>query len=158
MNQRFVVAVFLALFGCVPAAAPGGPTAAVPARYQEFFELPLAEQHVRLTALPIEEQVEIYLYAVTARHPPDLGFAVDVAKSGAVAVPVLLRRLENTHEEGAQQKLLYVFEWMAKLRSYDVRADATALEILRRTVTNMRNPLYRERSEASIAAVLHAPR
>lgn len=154
VSGRGLLLVSLLLVGCVPPQTLLAPREAPPAKYQEFFRLPLYRQGQEIKNYSIEEQIDIYLYAVQKKHPPVLGFAYDIARSGAAAVPIVIQRLRDAQSDLTKADLIYVFEAMAVLGSYDVKGDPEVMRALKEAVSTMRWEATKERSQASIQVIL----
>lgn len=147
-------ALVLSLGGCVE----------TPSEYEEFFKLPLAQQHREIDNYPFDKQIEIYLVAVAMRHPPDYGFAYDIAHNGEIAVPFLVERLNNEQSEFTQQHIIYVFQIMAEFHSwgveheryieYDVKSDHEVVSLVEELVSSMQEPLPRQRGEEALDVIL----
>ncbi len=140
----------------------------MPPEYEEFFKLPLRQQHREIHNYPLDKQIEIYLIEVSTGRPPDYGFAYDIASNGEIAVPFLVERLKNEQRELNQEDIIrdiiYVFEKMAELHSwgvehdlyieYDVKSDKEIVSLVEELVSSMQEPLPRERSEKSLDVIL----
>ena len=99
----FALTVVILLFGCREGA---------PAEDRAFFELPLQQRHEKFRTLPVEKQLELYFYAVQ-RHPPDYGFANDIAQRGEGIIPLLVERLKREKDESKQRDIIYIFKALA---------------------------------------------
>ncbi len=135
----------------------------IPPEYDQFFKLPLAQQHREIQNYPFDKQIEIYLLSMK-RHPPDYGFATDIARNGKIAVPFLVERLKNEQHEFTQEDIILVFERMAEFHSwgaehdlyieYDVKSDREVVSLLEEVVSSMQDRHYKERSEESLDVIL----
>lgn len=156
VGHRSLLALVLSLGACLYEGAPP--------EYEEFFKLPLAQQHREIDNYPFDKQIEIYLVAVQRIHPPDYGFADDIASHGEVAVPFLVERLNNEQSEFTQQHIIYVFQMMAEFHSwgvehdlyieYDVKSDQEVVSLVEELVSSMQEPLPRQRGEEALGVIL----
>ncbi|MDA2925560.1 hypothetical protein MYX65_13085 [Acidobacteria bacterium AH-259-L09] len=136
----------------------------IPSEYRAFFDLPLSQQHRAIHDYPLDKQLDIYLIAVTRIHPPDYAFADDIASSGKKATPILVKRLKGEQDESIQQKIIYIFEVMARCHNfnvqhdlyldYDVGNDKDVITLVKQVVSLMEGPFYKERSERSLKVIL----
>ncbi|MDQ3649108.1 MAG: hypothetical protein M3458_02270 [Acidobacteriota bacterium] len=130
---RIALAAILTLL--LISALLAGCSQKIPAEYKWFFDLPLDRQHDEVRKLPVEQQMDIYFVAM-GRHPPDKGFAYDIADSGVKALPALIHRLEAEDSEFNQLYILDVLEIMAERGYLQNRQETVAR--LRRIVTQMK--------------------
>ncbi len=120
--------------------------------HKMFFNQPLSKQHDEFLKLPIEKQFDIYIYAMTKRHPPDLAFADDIAEQGEKAVPFLIDKLKQENRESIQQKIIFVFERMAR-QKVNIKGDKALMALLENTIASMNQSLYIERSKESLSLI-----
>ena len=146
-SQIAVILLFLYLVlytaGCNEEASQG---------HKMFFNQPLSTQHDEFLKLPIEKQFDIYIYAMTKRHPPDLAFADDIAERGESAIPFLVDKLKKESSESIQQKIIFVFERIARQKT-NIKDDKALMELIEDTVASMSQPLYIERSKESLSFI-----
>ena len=109
----------------------------------------MSKQHDEFLKLPIDKQYDIYIYAMTKRHPPDLSFADDIAEKGKAAVPFLTTKLKEERKESIQQKIIYLFERISR-RNVNLKDDKSLIALIENTVASMNQPIYAERSEESL--------
>lgn len=121
----------------------------VPAEYEEFFGLPLDQQHEKFRTFPVEQQINIY-FAAMGQHPPDNGFADDIAGGGKKALPILLDKLRSA-DELHQYYLLEVFEIMAKRGDLSSRQDI--INEIRNTVSKMKFKQFKEMSQSALVNI-----
>jgi hypothetical protein len=121
--------------------------------YSDFFGLAPEKQHEEFLKYPIEKQFDIYIYAMTKRHPPDLAFANDIARSGGEVIPFLVTKLEQAGES-VQQKIMLIFEMMARGKYYSFENNKNLIAKLEEVVLSMKHPLYKERSMKSLSAIV----
>lgn len=155
VSRRGLWLVLLMLAGCLPRV--GSSTGETPpVKYRAFFRLPLSQQVRAIKDYPIEEQIDIYLYAVQKQHPPVLGFAYDIAERGPTAVPTLLQRLREAPSDLTKADLIYVFEAMAVRGSYDVKGDSGVMRAIEAAISTMRWEATRNRSRTSLQVILRS--
>ena len=136
----------------------------IPSEYRSFFDRPLEEQSEELQKYPLDEQIDIYLIAVTKIHPPLSHLAVDIARYEKKAVPYLIERLREEEGDELREDIIYVFRWMALLHNYgpehsfyveyDVKSDQEVVSLLEEVVSSMQEPLPRRSSEESLDIIL----
>jgi len=120
--------------------------------YKMFFDQPLSKQHEIFRTLPIERQFDLYVYALTERHPPDLSFADDIAVGGEKNIPFVMDKLKNAENDSVQQKIIYIFERMAK-NNIQVDKNKELLDLISKSISSMKIPLYIERSKKSLSII-----
>lgn len=96
---------------------------------ERFLSRPMNERREIIVQYPTEKQVDLYLLAMQ-KHPPDLGLADAVAKSGAKLVPILIQRIQREQSEIAKVQLIDIFERMQSLGYYAVASDEATMTIL----------------------------
>ena len=117
---------------------------------REFFNQPLGDRIERLRQLPLEEQYEIFRYGNDVIHPPLMDLADPIAERGATAVPFLIRQLKIEQDDLATRDILLIFNRMARLKAYDVRADKVLMETLSANVAKMRDDGWRHIAQRSL--------
>lgn len=120
---------------------------------QMFLKLPMNERRAAITQYPLQQQVDLYLLAMKRKHPPDLGLADAVAKSGSRIVPYLLERLRGETSEFAKLQLLDVLERMESLGYYSVSTDKQAMAVAEYEVSLMSDPQWKAMSCAVLQKI-----
>ena len=100
------------------------------------------------------KQIDIYLEAMNG-EPPLLGFATYVAANRDAILPTLLNRIRTAPDDRTRQELLYVLEKMAKF-FMPLRDRDDVVKTAKEATSQIRDPLYRERAEASLKVILGA--
>jgi hypothetical protein len=106
---------------------------------RRFFKQPLETRVERSRQLSLEEQYKVFRYGNDVVHPPLMDLADPIAERGRAAVAFLLSQLDGDHRDTATRDILLVFERMAFLKSYDVKADQVVMKTLSARVANMRD-------------------
>ena len=131
----------------------------IPPEHQSFFALPSTQQHKALSKQTLENQIDIYVLAVTKFRPADygLGFSDHIAAHGKVAIPMLTARLRTDPNEANRWALIHVFRDMVKFH-YDFRDEKDTVQVLKEVVSSMKGPFYREESERLLKEILSEPK
>jgi hypothetical protein len=82
--------------------------------YRELRKLPPAEIERRVTALSPQEQVDMYVMAISYFRPSDTDLAPILAKQGTRIIPALVAQLEKADPNVSPQELVLVLYMMAK--------------------------------------------
>lgn len=82
--------------------------------YRELRNLPPAEIERRVTALSPQEQVDMYVMAVSYFRPPDIVLAPVLAKQGTRILPALVAQLEKADPNVTPEALVLVLNMMVK--------------------------------------------
>jgi hypothetical protein len=82
--------------------------------YRELRKLPCAEIERRVTALSPQEQVDMYVMAVSYFRPPDIDLAPILAKQGTRILPTLVAQLEKSDPNVSPQELVLILYMMVK--------------------------------------------
>lgn len=124
---------------------------------KQFFELPVREQHESISRFEIEKQYDIYIYSMTRRHPPDLGFAYDLASERERVVPFLMENLRQTEEESIQEKIIYVFAVMTWAHGMNLNDDEELIKLIHEVVASMTNDYYKGLSQQYVREIEGGP-
>ncbi len=143
MRLSLIILIFVALSnlhsGCI--------TPSMPSQCASFFSIPADERAKVFAAYSLEEQLVIYRCGMD-RRPPDSYLADYIADRGEVAIPELLKKLEQESDELTQVSIIKIFEVMAldgKLRGRD-----DVLNRLRVVINRMRIQVYKSMASTSL--------
>lgn len=125
-----------------------------PDDYVQFRKLPEDRQKAEFKQLPIEKQIDYYLYSMS-REPADMRFDEAIASQGRVILPVLLRRLE-VEPEYRQTDLLRVIEVMHR-KFVPLNEDQEVIDTLGEVVGRMKDPNWQRISEKSLQVIRQKP-
>lgn len=123
----------------------------VPHEYKEFLQLPRDEQLKVMQELPIERRIDLYLAGETYARP-SLKLSDVIVSEGKSSVPFLLRRLETERRDFRRVAIIEVLEDIDRHHT-DLTDDAHLVEVLRRVVLEIENPLHRERAEYMVNSI-----
>src|SRR6185369_13814958 len=74
-----------------------------PEKYARFVELPSAQAESEFRRLPVEEQLDAYLFLSTRIEPPKRGYADLVAERGRTVVPIVLNRIFQATDDKTRE-------------------------------------------------------
>ncbi len=120
-----------------------------PQDYIDLMNLPPKERHLEFRKLPIEKQVDFYLIRASNSHPSDRSFADDIAARGEDAIPYLLERLEKEPEDYRKEHIIWIFRQI-HVNAIDLRNRKEVIDALGRIVEEMKDPYWRESSQATL--------
>src|SRR2546423_1078975 len=142
----FTSAVFLfcAVLGCCEAG--------VPTEYRQFFDLSLQQRHEKFRTLPVEKQLDLYLYAVD-RHPPDFGYADDIASKGESTIPLVIKKLKSEKSEYNQNALIRIFVSLSA--KGNLRGKQDVIDLIRQVVLSMKNKVAQEEGRELLESIEH---
>lgn len=127
------VRVMLALLCVIPAGCTDH------ALEREFFRRPLDTRVERLRHYSLEDQYRIFRYGNDVVHPPLTNLAIPIAERGVVAVPFLMAQLNTEKDDLAVRDILRLFQETTRLKTYDVRTDATLMKVLDSRISKMKD-------------------
>ena len=139
--------LFLSLVACAFSAGCNNH----PADYVRLLKLPREQQPCEFRKLPIDKQIEFYLYS-SSGEPPRPKFDVALASQGRTVVPQLLQRLRNEPAEYRQLDLILLFELMNS-RYVDLKNDKEVIGTIQEVVAKMKDPDWKRMAEKSLAAI-----
>lgn len=97
--------------------------------YNDFYyRLNDQERKEAFMEYPLEERVDIYLAGLN--NPQGSGLNFEMASSGAMLVPVLVRRLNETDNSLHKLGIIYLFGNMEAARYYPVAKDESLMKTL----------------------------
>lgn len=117
-----------------------------PEEHKRFLQLSMAEQRTSILQYPLAQQVELYVVAMLAEHPPDLALADVVASNGSKIIPALTQRLTQEESDIAKMHLVDVFWRMQDLGYYPVVSDDKTMDFLDQQVAAMKDPQWKDMS------------
>jgi hypothetical protein len=136
---------------CLSASLGGCFLQSRPADYLKFKELPVTQQHCEFKKLPIDKQIDYYLFD-RSREPPDFSFAYDIASQGAKVIPPVLKRLRDEPAEYRQVDLILLLEFITT-QYVDLENDKEVIITIEEIVGKMKDPDWKRMAEKSLAAV-----
>jgi hypothetical protein len=111
------------------------------------------ERRVAIRQYPLEQQVDLYLNAMFAKHPPDLGLASVIASNGRAIVPVLVDRLVHEDSDVAKTYLMEVFLHMQQYGHYAVAADLEVMGVLEHELEGMKDRRWARQANITIRRI-----
>lgn len=150
--NKVVLLLFLLIVGLGGQNKCGSQT---PAEYKRIFDLPRGQQKTEFRKLPLDDQVDMYVYAMY-REPPDKLYVDFLASNGKEVIPYLLRRLEVEKGDYARTALIRVFRDMHQ-KYYNLQAEHDVAAALRRESAKIKDASWREESEGYIDSILKEP-
>lgn len=104
-----------------------------------FFHHSRGDRVQRMRQYSLEEQYKIFRYGNDRIEPPDLELANPIAQRGVSAIPFLLRQLKSSTDEFAVRDILLILRAMVRFKKYDVKRDATLMDVLEKRVSEMKD-------------------
>jgi hypothetical protein len=127
-----------------------------PPEYRKLFRLPTDQQQLEeFKKYPLEQQIEIYLYAMQ-REPPSTQFARFLASNGKKVIPLLLKRLKEEKRDDVKVDLIRVLADM-HTDHCSLKDEKEVIETISVVISGMRDPLYKEWSERELKKILEQP-
>jgi hypothetical protein len=80
---------------------------------QRYFEQPYPQQRENFQKHTLEEQYEIYMYAVIVRHPPNLEYADLIATNGDRLFPFIIDKIKMENSDIRLFYQVYIIERVA---------------------------------------------
>ncbi len=151
--NRFMLVAFVFLAACIAMQNKCGYHA--PPEYARIFDLPLDQQAEEYRKLPLDKQVDMYLYAMQ-REPPSTRYVDLLASNGTSVIPHLLERLNQEEGDYAKTVLIRVFRNMHE-KFLDLRNDKELMETLKNEVSRIRDSEWRAESEQYLKEILEQP-
>jgi hypothetical protein len=124
-----------------------------PKDYLKFSKLPPDQQKSQFKGLPLDKQIDYYLYD-QAHEPPRMGFDDDIASQGRAALPVLLKRLKAEPEDYRRYDLIRVIEIMHS-EYVALNEDKQTIDTVEEVIGRMKDPAWRD-SSRKVLQVIHA--
>ncbi len=87
--------------------------------YREFINLPRGEMEAKFLAMPIDQQIELYVFGASKLRPGDKSTAPLLAAQGKNVIPYLVRELEAEEQRVSPQDIVFIIYLMA--RDYRVK-------------------------------------
>jgi hypothetical protein len=122
-----------------------------PPEYAQLLKLPREQQLCEFKKLPVDKQIEFYLYSRTGEPPrPDFDYAL--ASEGAKVIPTLLQRLRSEPAEYRQVDMILLFELMN--REYiDLKNDKVVIGGIEEVVAKMKDSSWKGMAQKSLTAI-----
>jgi hypothetical protein len=109
---------------------------------ETYFSKPIRQAVDDLTKRPLPEQYEIYICGTQHMEPPRIQLATPFASQGAPAAAFLKERLAATTDALTIRDILQVFTEMKRMHTYDVRADAELMAVVKQKATSVTGPWH----------------
>ena len=132
------------------------PIDACDSRYRverTFFGEPVTTRVERLRRYDLPDQYRIFRYGMDRREPPDAELAGPIAERGKAAVAFLLDQLTLTPGDKTVSDVLLIFEAMARLKTYSVRADIALMTTLTSRVSGMKDSFWRAEATRTLESI-----
>lgn len=126
-----------------------------PTEYKRLFYLPEKQQEERFKQLPLDKQVDVYLYAMYV-EPPLKRYAGYLGGSGKKVLQILLARLESEQSDTAKAHLIYAFEEIHE-RHYSLRDEKETVESITRVISHMKDEYRKRQSEEYLKVIKESP-
>lgn len=97
-----------------------------------------------------QEQFDVYLCSQQCFHPSWLEMVDVYAKCGKSAVDTLVAKLNETESVLVVRDIVYVFEQMVRLRTYDVANDKTIIKAIDSAMARMPDTIWRQYIEKNV--------
>lgn len=105
----------------------------------------------------LEDQYKIYRYGQDKIEPPEFDLAEPIAERGKAAIPFLTEQLRSDKDDLTVRDILYVLEQMLQMKTFDLRQDASLMEILQSRVLAIKNQNVQHSSREILAEIKNAP-
>lgn len=125
---------------------------------EQFLRQPMDVRRTLILEYPPKQQVDLYLWAMMAKHPPDLALADAVATNGAKIVSFLRQRLIEEGGEIEKVHLIDVYRRMQGLGYYSVASDEKTMRLLEKEVRLMKDPLWKRMSSQMVEDIQNRTR
>ena len=137
----------------------GDPLGFSPAQQKlarQVFARPAPSDRLRMfDSLSVADQYAVFRYGCT-REPPASYLTTPLARHGAELVPMIRGRLATRSDLGEVRDDLALLTEIRRLGTADVAGDSGLMTLLRKRVSMLRSPLWREGCGEQLAA-LSAP-
>jgi hypothetical protein len=117
-----------------------------------LLALPPSERPAELKKYPLLEQVELFLTAMYAEHPRDLGLEEALASNGAPMVPVIVERLKSEAKDESQLYLIQVLGTMQQFGYCDVKSQGEVVRTVEDVISTMK-PRFVSRAQVALAQI-----
>jgi hypothetical protein len=104
-----------------------------------FLRQPFETRIARLNTYSLEDQYKIFRYGNDRVEPPVLELANPIAQRGSAAVPFLIGKLESETDDISLRDILHILEMMVAFKTYDVKANAELVALLRTRLDGMKD-------------------
>jgi hypothetical protein len=90
-------------------------------------------------------------------EPPARYLAAPIAEKGTAVVPFLTEQLKSDHDDLAVRDILFLFEEMQWMKTFDAREDASLMQILDTRVQAIKNKNVQYSSRVTLEQIKNAP-
>jgi hypothetical protein len=120
----------------------------------EFLDLTYDRQRSEIRLCSPSRQVDLYMRTMERTHPPRIGLADIVAKSGSEVVPALLEEMKYRTSSASQiESVVFLFLRMKQLGTYDASGDPLILEEISSAVESIHEPQSRAICDDMLEAI-----
>ena len=96
----------------------------------EFLAGPMDTEIERLRHYSLEDQYKIFRYGNDRIEPPRSQLARPIAERGVEAIPFIMKQIDSDRSDIALRDTLQILADMARMKTYDVKSDASLMTIL----------------------------
>lgn len=126
-----------------------------PDDYVQFRKLPVETQNAEFKRLPVDKQIDYYLYN-RSHDLPAMPFDEAIASQGEAILPDLLRRLKAEPADHRRTDLISLFRTMH--RNYlPLNENKEVITTLEQVIGQMKDPDWKEMSQKSLATIKADP-
>ena len=129
-----------------------------PGLEKSFFSQPIETRVARMGSYSLDDQYKIFRYGNDRIEPPVLELANPIAQRGSAAVPFLIGKLESETDDISLRDILHVLETMVAFKTYDVKANAELIALLRTRIDGMKDPEWQAICRKMLQRSLESPR
>lgn len=127
-----------------------------PPEYRRLFRLPREQQAEEFKKYPLEQQVDIYIYAMQGVEPPLTEFAGFLASNGKKIIPLLLERLKDVKNDRIRYYFIRVFDEI-HMNHCSLKDEQEVIQAIRDVISEMKDPSYRHLCELYLKTILEKP-
>jgi hypothetical protein len=120
---------------------------------ETFFRKPTTVQMAEFSDYSVKDEYALYICGSQVREPPSIHLAIPFAKKGKAAVGLLRTKLAATRSDLTIRDILFVFEEMERLRSYDVASDDDLMKLIDVAVDRVKDPVWKKQCEQSVKEI-----
>ena len=124
-----------------------------PEGYKEVYSAPTKpERLARFEKLPMQDQVNVYVYAVSHREPPDTTLVQAFVDQRSEAVPAIVMRIELDDNERTKVLLLEALE-SASLAGVKIGEESVTINRLRSVSERIKDKDLQSRAQKSLQTI-----
>lgn len=120
---------------------------------EAFLNLPLLERRAAIHDFDPDKQIDLYLRAMLASHPPDLGLTAEVAKGGLTLLPALDARVSREIDDEAALLLVQLLAAISVLNPDSVTQESSVVVRAARRVSSLRDAGLRGKAMECLALI-----